>query len=758
MFRRLVAGLLVFAALPAHGQFSQLLPKTEATVTQEESLPQTRERLQGWLKEAREEFAKLDDPAAESKLPEGVGTTEYSDRRRDVQQTIITVERQLKSLTTVAEAAESAKKAAAALESWKGFIESPPYSVLWVDDLRSQRDVASERHATSASTLKLFEDRLNESAEEAKGADEAYRLASGVSARNPAAADVTWRMEAARLRCRSISARIGLFTILAAQQRELLSEAGAKLAFVAKQLSQIESHAFLSEDDLTQVRKSAAIRQATLAKEGEEIRKRYNAALSNRRKLESQSTAEKPDPLLSTKIEAASTRVDSLQFTLDTLNALDQIESQIPDAYLNRRVLMTVNEVNSREGALKSLRAMREHLRAWGVYANNEISVAGAELRSQESRATSMVPDDPKLPLTNDLCGDLRDKLDVSQRLARTVDLQQRQMDAWLGDFEQILAQRSFGQRFSDGYDMIRLNAKKLWNLGIWDYEAERINANGQKIMKQETLPLGQLVWAILLFVLGYLAAAKFTRRMQAILVSKGRIGDAQSSTLRRWLMALLAFLLGIVTLKILNIPLTVFAFLGGALVIGIGFGTQTMIKNFISGIIVLLEGNIRVGDILNVDGIIGTVSEINTRSSILRSGDGVETLIPNSVFLESKITNWTHSSRKIRRAVKVGVEHGSPVHKVADILVECADRHGLILKEPAPVALFEDFGQNALLFELGYWVELNDKTSTALVASDLRFMIEKRFGEEGITIPAPNRDTRLITDSPLQVEWAPKG
>jgi small-conductance mechanosensitive channel len=157
--------------------------------------------------------------------------------------------------------------------------------------------------------------------------------------------------------------------------------------------------------------------------------------------------------------------------------------------------------------------------------------------------------------------------------------------------------------------------------------------------MKQETLPLGQLISALLLFVIGYFAASKITRRMQSILVSRGRIGEAQSSTLRRWFMALLAFLLAILTLKILNIPLTVFAFLGGALVIGIGFGTQTMIKNFISGIIVLFEGNIRVGDILNVDGIVGTVSEINTRSSILRSADGVETLIPNSVFLENKIT-----------------------------------------------------------------------------------------------------------------------
>lgn len=754
MFRRLVAGLLMFAALPVQGQLSQLLPKSDATA-QEETPAQLRERLQGWLKEAREEFARLDDPVAESKLPEGIGPTEFAERRRDVQQTIIFVERQLKSLTTVAEAAESAKKAAALLESWKGFVESPPYSVLWIDDLRNQRDVATERHTTSASTLKLFEDRLNESAEDAKVADEAYRLASGVAARNPTAADAAWRMEAARLRCRSITARMGQFALLANQQREMLSEAGAKLAFVAKQLAQIESHAFLSDDDLAQVRKTTAIRQAALAKEGDEVRKRYNAALSTRRKLESQSTEEKPDPLLTAKIEAASTRVETLQFSLDTLNALDQLESQIPDAYLNRRVLMTVTEANAREGALKSLRTIRDHLSAWGVFAANEISVAGAELRSQEARATSLAPGDPKIQLANDQSADLRDKLDVSQRLARTVDLQQRQLNAWLADYDQVLEQRSIRQRFHDGWDTVRLNVKKVWNLGVWDYDVERIDANGQKAPKQETLPLGQLIIAILLFVIGYVVASKITRRMHRVMVGKGHIGEAQSTTLRRWMMSLIGFLLAIATLKILNIPLTVFAFLGGALVIGIGFGTQTLIKNFISGIIVLFERNIRVGDVLDIGGVIGTVTEINTRSSILRSGDGIETLVPNSMFLESRVTNWTHSNRRLRRSVRVGVDHESPIQMVSEILVECADRHGLVLKDPAPVALFEDFGDNALIFSLNFWIELDGKTNSSVVASDLRYMIGKRFAEVGIAIAAPSRDMKLVTETPLKVEWA---
>jgi small-conductance mechanosensitive channel len=255
--------------------------------------------------------------------------------------------------------------------------------------------------------------------------------------------------------------------------------------------------------------------------------------------------------------------------------------------------------------------------------------------------------------------------------------------------------------------------------------------------------------------VVGYIVASRITRRMHRIMVGKGHIGEAQSTTLRRWLMALIGFLLGVATLKILNIPLTVFAFLGGALVIGIGFGTQTLIRNFISGIIVLFERNIRVGDILDIGGVVGTVTEINTRSSVLRSGDGIETLVPNSMFLESRVTNWTHSNRRLCRSVRVGVDHQSPIQKVAEILVDCADRHGLVLKEPAPIALFEDFGDNALIFSLNFWVELCDKTNTSVVASDLRYMISKRFAECGIAIAAPSRDMKLVTESPLKVEWA---
>jgi len=208
-----------------------------------------------------------------------------------------------------------------------------------------------------------------------------------------------------------------------------------------------------------------------------------------------------------------------------------------------------------------------------------------------------------------------------------------------------------------------------------------------------------------------------------------------------------------VITLNLARIPLTVFAFLGGALAIGVGFGTQTIIRNFISGLIVLMERQIRVGDTIEVDGISGTVTEVNLRSSTVLGSDGVEAIIPNSSLLEHRVTNSTRTDRKVRRVVKVGVAYGSPVREVAAIMKECAERHGLVQKSPEPMVLFEDFGDNALLFGLYFWVDLGPNLSTNVVMSDLRFMMEKRFGEAGIGVAYPQRDIHLASSRPLQVE-----
>jgi small-conductance mechanosensitive channel len=255
-------------------------------------------------------------------------------------------------------------------------------------------------------------------------------------------------------------------------------------------------------------------------------------------------------------------------------------------------------------------------------------------------------------------------------------------------------------------------------------------------------------------FFIGYWVASRVARRIQSGLVGRGHLADAQARTLRNWAMIVVGMFLVLGTLAFMRIPLTVFAFFGGALAIGLGFGTQTLIKNFVSGIIVLVERKVRVGDLVDVDGITGTVTEINTRSSVVRGPDDVETMIPNSVLLDNRVTNWTLTNRRMRRCLRVGVAYGTPPSKVMAVLTEVAGRHGLVCNEPAPFAVFEDFGESALVFALYFWLELPGSSNPLVITSDLRLMIEKRFSETGCGVPFPQRDIHLSAAQPLQVQW----
>ena len=155
------------------------------------------------------------------------------------------------------------------------------------------------------------------------------------------------------------------------------------------------------------------------------------------------------------------------------------------------------------------------------------------------------------------------------------------------------------------------------------------------------------------------------------------------------------------------------------------------------------------------MDGFIGRVVEINTRSSIIRNADDMETLVPNSLFLENRVTNWTLSSSKVRRTLRVGVAYGTAPQKVMEVLIEAASRHGLICKDPEPYVVFEDFGESNLIFHLYFWLDLAGSANGGIVASDLRLIIEKRFEEQGIGVPFPQRDLHLSAERPLEIHLA---
>jgi small-conductance mechanosensitive channel len=283
----------------------------------------------------------------------------------------------------------------------------------------------------------------------------------------------------------------------------------------------------------------------------------------------------------------------------------------------------------------------------------------------------------------------------------------------------------------------------------------DTITVEGQQITGKRGVTLGKILSAIFILAVGFWVTGLISRFTEPIFIKRFKIEPNQANLIRRWVRVVLVFSLALLSLVWVRIPLTVFAFAGGALAIGLGFGMQTILKNFVSGIIILFERPFRVGDVLDVAGQRGTLVVVGIRSSVLQLWDGTETLIPNSTLLENSVTNWTYSNRKVRFTIKVGVAYGSDTRLVVQSLMEVADRHGLVEKLPAPQVLFVDFADSSLAFELRFWVDVI-KANAAQVASDLRTMIVNTFAERAIVIAFPQQDVHVDAERPLRVQILP--
>ncbi len=210
------------------------------------------------------------------------------------------------------------------------------------------------------------------------------------------------------------------------------------------------------------------------------------------------------------------------------------------------------------------------------------------------------------------------------------------------------------------------------------------------------------------------------------------KLSITRISTYVLWMIGIL------MALRIMGISSTSLAVIFGALGIGIGFGLQHIVGNFISGIILLFERPMQVGDVIEIDGIWGIVKEINVRSTHLKTYDNSDLIVPNSDFISQRVTNWSFRDPKVRRTITVGVAYGSDIARVKEILLDIANTNSRVYRQPAPDSLFADFGDSALIFKLRIWVHIEYFLS---VESDIRFEIDKRFRQARITIPFPQRD-----------------
>ena len=259
-------------------------------------------------------------------------------------------------------------------------------------------------------------------------------------------------------------------------------------------------------------------------------------------------------------------------------------------------------------------------------------------------------------------------------------------------------------------------------------------------------ISLNVVVTALTFLYLSYWAAKLVEiALLEGMLIGKS-IDRGVKLTIAKFLGYAIIFVGIIGTLLILGINLTNITILGSAIAVGIGFGLQTIFNNFASGLILLFERPIKVGDVILVGEEIGTVRELGLRATVVETYDNAEIVVPNSTLTSTNVTNWTLGKRQVRVKVSIGVAYGSDIERVLEILKQCALEHPLVLSEPQPVAMFSAHGASSLDFML--YVYVPDISNRLITQSDLNQAINEALEEAGIEIPYPQSDLHLKTVS----------
>jgi len=261
--------------------------------------------------------------------------------------------------------------------------------------------------------------------------------------------------------------------------------------------------------------------------------------------------------------------------------------------------------------------------------------------------------------------------------------------------------------------------------------------------ISEQPITLGDILFIPLLVFIGLLLTKWLTKLVSNRLTSN-KTDPNVIHLIQRVLYVLSITIIIISILDFMNVPIAAFAFLSGAIAIGFGFGAQNIINNFISGWILMWERPIRIGDFLEIEDTKGVVEEINTRSTRIKRVDGVHLLIPNSKLLENTVVNWTLVDQLVRCSVKVGVAYGSPARKVAKLIMQATTEQPEALKDPKPLVTFDDFGDNALMFEVTFWISSRVEGGLRVAKSNVRFRLEELFEQENIVVAYPQRDIHI--------------
>ncbi|MCQ8102600.1 mechanosensitive ion channel [Methylomonas sp. SURF-2] len=653
---------------------------------------------------------------------------------------------------------------------WTNFSEPPPYSVDFIDYQWQQvrlkdRELEATRleQALFDGLLETRRQEFQESSKNLRQANEALEVAQPEQAER-----ARWLRELNALRTQRDEARIGLLSTSSDLRNERLAHLADEKALLLRQAMQASSSSPLSQVDLNKKLDQLTERQLEL--DGE-IASTVRAAQAAESQL--QSTRERLKKLSEKialesggKVENTTPEIESIQQILDA----DSVESQVLSSNLRTLRLLALAVVSERHAwelrylvghaedpvalnkASVDLKLGMERLSLWRKYLKSELDTIQIHLdnqakklanwqseygeQKQEQRKKAAFASAEKL-----LRRALTELDDLESRLINMLDL----LELKQGNASLLEKLKTF---YADS--MALVNAFSDFELLAID---DSIIVEGRQISGKRSVTVSKIVKFILILALGLWlvnrVAEQGLRR-----VKNWQPIKASSGLLSLRLFSLVAVVAIIVFALIsVHIPLTVFTFFGGALAIGVGFGAQNIINNFISGLILLAERSIRLGDMVEIEGVLSRVMQIGSRCCQVHRFDGIDMLIPNSRFLENNVTNLTLSDQRLRCTITLGTAYGSPVRKVLALVESVAIENPQVLKHPVPEVYLQEFADSALSLRLDFWVDLLVQPNRMRLMSDVRLRIEELFSENGILLAFPQRDVHLDITHPVKVE-----
>jgi potassium-dependent mechanosensitive channel len=715
------------------------------------------------LAEARANLAfVLAEGTGLTNAPEGIPPQDLSLRRAMCQRLVALYEQQIRS-TVELEALKNRKaELARDAQAWTGFSEPRPYSILLADSLREELQAERLNIKSGDSALSVLGQLIDGNREGLIRAEERIRLLNDQieSAKDPLVKmRLAWQREQERLQSQVAGATATGLDLERQLGQERLAQSRIRAGLFQRQLVVADAGARFTQADLDKVlsRIEAERRQrerelAAAETRGQPALRALEAARQELTRLQglpdaggaAAARAAEVVELRRAQLEAADTAAQVSRMALEAAS-LERVMWEQRFAVYGSRSVETLGESERR------LETFNRRVVLWREYFRQQHEIATSQAALQEVRVSNLDPASELAALARERLDSLRERDRLVAVMVERIERMERLAQRWEEALADAAGKLPFTGRVRHLFSSAHGLLERFWNFELFTAQ-DTITVDGQEITGKRSVTVGKLIKAVLILVVGYWITGLIALAVEPVIVKRLKVERNQAKLISLWLRVVLVVCLIVFSLVSVKIPLTVFAFAGGALAIGLGFGTQTLLKNFVSGIIILFERPFRVGDVLDIAGQRGSVTSIGLRASVLQLWDGTETLIPNSTLLENNVTNWTYTNRKVRFVVSVGVAYGSDLRRVGEIMGEVAERHGLVEKDPKPQVLLTEFGDSTVNFELRFWVDVS-KANAAQVASDLRLMIAGMFSERGIVIAFPQREIRIDATRPLPVQ-----